>query len=418
MPILPPTLCRLATAALLLFLATAPARSQDWTTLSLGTTSDLNAIEKTSFSVRYIVGDGGFAAQSTDITQATWNTVNVGTTADLLAIHQPAFGQVWMSGDAGTCRRFVSPDWIGRNIPNGGEDFVIFSRSSGWSYAAGTGGSLYRSTDSGVSWNLQSSGTTNALRSGNGFVSSAAVCVGDNGTVLKTTNGGGLWTPKPSGTTADLYVYQDVANNHIVCAGEAGTIIRSTDSGETWTQIPSGTNANIYGMDTSGQSSFYVLAVGEGGTCLRSTDAGLTWCAIDTGTTADLYCCDMILNSTWVIAGANGLMRRTENAGGGCFDPTGVLESDLRSGFQLVGPWPQPLVDQGRFELQLERGQHLRADVVDVTGRQVKRLLDRPVTAGERVSLQLQTGAWSSGVYFLRVEGNSFTETRKVVVVR
>ena len=50
---------RILAAIVLLSLAAPSAGAQDWTTLPLGTSSDLRAIEKTSFSQRYVVGDGG-----------------------------------------------------------------------------------------------------------------------------------------------------------------------------------------------------------------------------------------------------------------------------------------------------------------------------------------------------------------------
>ena len=106
-----------------------PARAQDWTTIPVGTTSDLRALEKTSFSQRYVVGDGGFVAQSTGGDQTIWNPVSAGTSANLLAIHQPSFGQVWVSGEAGTVRRLISGTWESRNLPTAAEDFVIFTRS-------------------------------------------------------------------------------------------------------------------------------------------------------------------------------------------------------------------------------------------------------------------------------------------------
>ncbi|MBD3336362.1 MAG: hypothetical protein GF355_12685, partial [Candidatus Eisenbacteria bacterium] len=258
-------------SALILILALLPggAEAQNWTVIPLPTNQSLNAINS-SFPNRYIVGDGGFVAES-DGGVMNWTQVDVGTSADLLAAHRPASGQVWISGDAGTGRVLHSGTWHNGNIPNASEDFVVFSRSSGWSYAAGTGGSIYRSTNLGESWSLQQSGTTNALRDGNGFVSGTAFVVGDEGTILKTTNGGLDWIQKPSGTTADLHAYLDVVSGVITAAGENGTILRSTDGGESWTSIDSGTTATIYDMKTSIPNGFYVLAVGANGTVLKST---------------------------------------------------------------------------------------------------------------------------------------------------
>ena len=394
-----------------------PSLAQNWTVISTGTSVDFRAIEKTSFSSRYLVGDGGFVAQS-DATQFIWTPVNAGTTADLLAVHQPSSGQAWLGGDGGVVRRLISGTWESRNIPNGVEDFVIFSRSSGWSFAAGTGGSIYRTTDGGDTWILQASGTTNALRDGNGFVGSVAIAVGDEGTIVKTTDGGVNWAVKPSGTTADLHAYKDGASGGVFAAGESGTMLRSTDGGETWDPVALGTSATIHDIDTSGQNANWMLAVGEGGTVVRSTDAGSTWCLIDSETTADLYATDMVLNAKFTVAGAGGYLAVSENAGGGCFDPTGVLVPEALRTFQIAGPWPQPLAGPGRFELAVDRAQQLRAVLVDVSGRRVGTLLDAHVAAGERRLVSIDAERYPSGVYFLRVEGDLDSETRRVVVVR
>jgi photosystem II stability/assembly factor-like uncharacterized protein len=394
----------------------APARAQDWTTIPLGTSADLRAIEKTSFSQRYVVGDGGFVAQSTGGDQTVWNPVNAGTGADLLAVHQPAFGQAWVSGEAGTVRRLINGTWESRNLPTAAEDFVIFTRSSGQSYAGGSGGSLYRTTDGGSNWHLQASAGA-AIRDGSGFTGSLAIAVGDNGTILKTLDGGDNWVVKPSGTSADLLAYRDVAGG-ILVAGTGGTMLRSTDSGETWAPVALPTSATIHDIDTSGQTASWVLAAGTGGTLLRSVDAGLTWCHLDTETTADLFAVDMVLNSLYVVAGAGGLLRQSATSGGGCFDPTAIGDPAVAAAFRLDGPWPQPVRDSGRFELTVSRGQTVRADVLDVTGRRVANLLDERIGAGGRRTIGFVPEGWPSGVYFLRVEGEDFARTKRVVVVR
>jgi photosystem II stability/assembly factor-like uncharacterized protein len=395
----------------------ATAHAQEWTVIPLGTSADLQAIEKTSFSSRYLVGDGGFVAHS-DATQFIWTPVSTGTTADLLAVHQPASGQAWVSGDAGVVRRLISGTWESRNIPNASEDFVIFSRSSGWSYAGGTGGSLYRTTDGGTSWNLQSSGTTNAIRDGSGFVSSTAIAVGDGGTIVKTSNGGLDWFAKPSGTTENLYAYKDAGGGAILVAGANGTMLRSTDAGETWATIPIGTTESIHDIDTSGQNGNWVLAVGTGGTIRRSTDAGSTWCAIDAETSVDLYATDMVLNAKFVVAGAGGYLAVSETAGGGCFDPTDVVGPAAVASFRLTGPWPQPMTRAGHFELAVDRSQQVRADLIDVTGRRVRSLLDERVEPGTRRTVAFELERHPAGVYFLRVEGSTDSVTRRIVLVR
>jgi hypothetical protein len=43
---------------------------------------------------------------------------------------------------------------------------------------------------------------------------------------------------------------------------------------------------------------------------------------------------------------------------------------------------------------------------------------ERSLDARVPVTLRLDAQQWSSGMYFLRVKGTDFTETRKVIVTR
>ena len=86
--------------------------------------------------------------------------------------------------------------------------------------------------------------------------------------------------------------------------------------------------------------------------------------------------------------------------------------------------FPNPFSQSTRFELRVDTPQHVRVDVYDVAGRQIRTLVDETIK-GEGA---WQTATWdgrndrgeevSSGVYFYRLEINSFRETRKMVLLR
>ncbi|MEZ4647546.1 MAG: T9SS type A sorting domain-containing protein [Candidatus Eisenbacteria bacterium] len=399
------------------------AEAQDWTVVPLPTTADLHEIDA-GFAARYVVGDGGFVAVS-DGSLTNWTQVDVGTTVNLLDVVRQASSEIWITGEAGTTRVLRFGVWEPRDIPNSAEDFVIFSRSSGWAFSAGSNGSIYRSTDLGVTWNLQQSGTTNAIHDGNGFVDNVAFSVGDNGTILKTTNGGLDWAQKPSGTTANLHAFIDASTGVIMAAGENGTILRSTDSGESWSAVATGTTATLYDLSASQQNGLFLLAVGENGTVLKSTDNGLTWCTIPSETTADLYACDMALNATFLVAGAGGYMAVTTNDGGGCAAPSGVediVDSSgtvpPNTGLHLAGPWPQPLRGDSRLQLSVEQSQRVRVEVLDASGRLVRSLFDGDVSPGAPRTIEFDALSWPAGVYFVRAQTEEGVVQRKVVAVR
>ncbi len=63
---------------------------------------------------------------------------------------------------------------------------------------------ILRTTDGGVTWTSQFSGTGGRLRAVSFTDSDNGTVVGDGGTILRTTDGGTTWTPQTSGTTEGL----------------------------------------------------------------------------------------------------------------------------------------------------------------------------------------------------------------------
>ncbi|WP_263788730.1 trypsin-like serine peptidase [Salinibacter grassmerensis] len=65
----------------------------------------------------------------------------------------------------------------------------------------------------------------------------------------------------------------------------------------------------------------------------------------------------------------------------------------------------------------LDKTQEVRVELYDLLGRRLRILLDREIPEGFRQSVRISTGSLSSGPYFLRFNGETFTETRKITVV-
>lgn len=77
---------------------------------------------------------------------------------------------------------------------------------------------------------------------------------------------------------------------------------------------------------------------------------------------------------------------------------------------------PNPVRGRQTFSLILRNERDLRVELYDTMGRRVSTLYDGVLEAGTRTFLTLDPP--SSGVYFLRVQGERASTTRKVVVVR
>src|SRR5262245_25065909 len=151
-------------------------------------------------------------------------------------------------------------------------------------WACGAGGTILHTTDGGVTWNAQASGTTRTLR-GMAFkedAGGAVIAVGDSGTLLMTTDSGTTWNARAAGTTADLRAASEF---RFFAVGDSGVIVRSIDMGLTWSKVPSGTTARLNAVS----GVFTPTIAGDAGTILRGTADGSTWTPVASGRTEDLF---------------------------------------------------------------------------------------------------------------------------------
>jgi hypothetical protein len=80
-----------------------------------------------------------------------------------------------------------------------------------------------------------------------------------------------------------------------------------------------------------------------------------------------------------------------------------------------IGPYPNPARSSARLDLTAQRAQSVTVEVYDVLGQRMYRTR-RQVPARAASPLTIDVSDWSSGVYFLRIRGQAFTTTRKLVV--
>jgi photosystem II stability/assembly factor-like uncharacterized protein len=164
----------------------------------------------------------------------------------------------------------------------------------GWTWydGGGSAGSIYRTTDGGVTWANAVPGSGNpeglvfttpmdvAALSG-----TTAVAVGwkgppgsygSSGLILRTTDAGEHWATIP-GLFPSLRTVTFIDQATGIAAGDNGTVLRTTDAGASWTALPSLTTDNLVDVAFSGPDQG--IALGSNGTVLATGDGGSNWTA-------------------------------------------------------------------------------------------------------------------------------------------
>ena len=194
-------------------------------------------------------------------------------------------------------------------------------KKNGW--AVGANGLIAATTDSGKTWELQTSKIGNGLSCISFVDTQTGYVAGEGETILKTTNGGRTWKLLSGGQTAsgfgddDTSVYSAIQfvdkNTGYVAGvritpsnqGQETLIQKTIDGGQSWTKQPTNTEDILEDMYFIDKNTGW--AVGENGV-IFSTVNGEEWKAMDSGSEEKLRSVRFISNTTgWAVGGDMGV---------------------------------------------------------------------------------------------------------------
>lgn len=178
------------------------------------------------------------------------------------------------------------------------DDVFFLDQNTGWA-ANGFFAAIYKTTDGGVNWTLQTDGNT--LAPGQGlyfrnveFLNANVGFIGTfQGKFYKTTDGGTNWaevtniSPNPAGICG----INTVGSSTVYGVGlfsEPATLIKSTDSGDTWTSTDMSAHATAL-VEVKFFDEMTGYAAGKsatGGIVIKTTDGGSTWTEVYNSGTA------------------------------------------------------------------------------------------------------------------------------------
>lgn len=163
--------------------------------------------------------------------------------------------------------------WI-QPQPSGNILYSVYFTDRHTGFAAGAFGTIIKTTDSGKSWDILSSGTLNDLSEIFFINNSDGFAVGNSGAILKTVDGGSSWKSIPSGTNSYLHdiIFPEGTTGY--CAGLNGCILKSTDKGNSWNRLFTGSNSPLFCLDFLNDSSGFA---GGYNIILKTADGGKSW---------------------------------------------------------------------------------------------------------------------------------------------
>lgn len=306
---------------------------------------------------------------------------------------------------------------------------------------------FYKTTDGGANWQMIRMIEDSIFLDNMHFfnMNTGLVCGGSyilnqpeqHGVIYKTTNAGLNWTETVKHNVISLpdFTFFNSSTGIAIGAAYPGItkIFKTTNGGNTWDSVYSIQGRVMYNIGciasagiafAVGNNIDTVTGIGKISTA-KTTDYGLHW------TVRDLNLCDLMNgialidpDNFFMSGGMNGpavILKST--SGGNVF--VNQAGSKVPSEFKLEQNYPNPFnaVTSIKFSVPLSHivtlSPHniVALKVFDMTGREVTTLVNEFLQPGT-YKVRFDAKDLPSGIYFYRLTGGNFSETKKLVLMK
>ncbi len=304
-------------------------------------------------------------------------------------------------------------------------------------FIGGTGGTLYKTTNTGSSWMDISVNTNEPITkvafsdAEYGYLLTRWYL--NDGQVFKTTNGGQNWQVVNNffnGYTGQRALFDCVPLNRdtvYVSLGYYQTgIMRTIDGGQSWQYIYNHFQTGFF------PGSFYELffrdgyiyalnGPTDGVPCyiVKSSDGGFSFTHYSAyrvfGYMYDMY---LFRNSaTGYVCGESGFIVKLHSY----VTDINTISTNVPDKFRLYQNYPNPFnpVTSIKFKIpnQVRDDNIVSLKIYDVMGKEVAVLINETLSPGE-YEAQFDGSVLSSGIYFYTLTAGSFTETKRMLLVK
>jgi photosystem II stability/assembly factor-like uncharacterized protein len=275
---------------------------------------------------------------------------------------------------------------------NGGINFTSFTdgvnmfnkcafvnNNTGWCM---TSKKLFKTTNTGLSWELQTISGINIIR------------------------------------TTDFYFIDANTGYLSVYNGSVYFLLKTTNGGTNWDNVNlNGTIPYVYDMHFINANTGWVA--GSNAAFAKTTSGGLSWTpftvnSLNTGT-RKIQFIDSLNGYVLGSSGFPSYLFKTTN--GGVVTGFTLTSSQLPDNFSLSQNYPNPFNPQTRINYELPIASYVSIKVYDALGNEVQTLVNEKQNAGS-FWVDFNAGSLPSGIYFYKLVTEKFSETKKMILIK
>lgn len=402
-----------------------------------GTNSTILAIDFANENIGLVAAYNGTVARTTD-GGVTWNIISTIVGTSPWDMHMVDSLYAWVSGTGE--RIFRTTDggftWTQQLAVGGLGTYGISFIDRNIGVAGGTGGNTYYTTNGGETWSPAVTPPGNTVWgihiAPSPVFGSVAMTACASGYVYISKDGGRNWTVEPRFTisTMDDVWMTDAANAWFV--GNSGLVLKYTEPANipvelaSFSAFVSGTNVTLKWTTGSeiNNSGFDVERLKVKSQNSNDVDWERIGFVEGRGTTTEPVSYSFVDNN---LTSGTYQYRIKQIDFDGTFKYYNLpeaIEIGLPNNFELAQNYPNPfnpttIISYNIPSVISTEGRNLRVQlkVYDILGNEVATLVDGFKEAGYH-SVEFNAATLASGVYFYKLQAGSFTETKKMILIR
>ncbi|MFZ4590975.1 MAG: T9SS type A sorting domain-containing protein [Ignavibacteria bacterium] len=272
----------------------------------------------------------------------------------------------------------------------------------------GTGG-IYLSTNSGVNWTLKGLNDNDAgciLINGIYIFAAASNYNLGTGGLFLSTNNGNSWVQTSLNNKAVSSLA--ISGSNLFAGTDSGVYI-SSNNGGAWTKTT--LNYQVRCLSVNGNT----LIAGTLGGVYLSTNSGSNWFLKNQGFGVNPSISSLLISNNYVFAGTYGafVWRRSLS------EIIGIqnISTETPSKYSLSQNYPNPFNPTTNIKFSIVNTGEVKLVVYDIQGREVQTLVNESLKPGT-YEAAFDGSALNSGVYFYKLITNTFSETKKMLLIK
>jgi photosystem II stability/assembly factor-like uncharacterized protein len=296
------------------------------------------------------------------------------------------------------------------------EDLFFVNKDTGWVCNSFAFGGLYRTTNGGVNWEQQLNDSYEPtklffINNDTGWAGSA------NFKLYRTTNSGVNWTQIFTFTGSSILsiYFRDGLNGWVGGAG-SGNIKYTTDGGFSWTV----SNGEIGGYDIKfiNDSIGYAGGGSQPLRILKTTNKGRTWWYQNAQATPDISL-SVLNNDTLNAWAGKQILIHTTDGGGQMLIGIHQINTEVPSEYKLSQNYPNPFNPVTNIKYSVKRQtSNVKLVVYDIQGRFITELVNQKQNAGTYLA-DWNASGFASGLYFYSfIVDGVVIDTRKMILIK